>query len=333
MDFEQILADLKNKIYKPIYLFYGEESFFIDELTNYIQQNVLTETEKAFNQDIVYGKDITATNLIELSRAFPMMANYRVVILKEAQGLKDFKNLEPYVQNPVNSTILVLSFKNTAKVDKRLKVFNLLSKNAVVFESKRLYENQVYPWIEKTLRENGLSIHTEALRLFYESIGADLSRLSNEIKKLVITQEKGKQISKEDIAFNIGINRDYNIFELQKAIGLKDKLKCYQILDYFSKDPRANPLFATVNRLFDYFTKIIKLHMLQDKSKQSVANAAGVHPYFVEEYLIAMKNYPMSKLIQIVSYLRETDMKLKGVGAVSISDADLSKELLYKILH
>ena len=333
MVFEQILADLKNKIYKPIYLFYGEESFFIDELTNYIQQNVLTETEKAFNQDIVYGKDITATNLIELSRAFPMMANYRVVILKEAQGLKDFKNLEPYVQNPVNSTILVLSFKNTAKVDKRLKVFNLLSKNAVVFESKRLYENQVYPWIEKTLRENGLSIHTEALRLFYESIGADLSRLSNEIKKLVITQEKGKQISKEDIAFNIGINRDYNIFELQKAIGLKDKLKCYQILDYFSKDPRANPLFATVNRLFDYFTKIIKLHMLQDKSKQSVANAAGVHPYFAEEYLIAMKNYPMSKLIQIVSYLRETDMKLKGVGAVSISDADLSKELLYKILH
>lgn len=333
MDFEQILADLKNKIYKPIYLFYGEESFFIDELTNYIQQNVLTETEKAFNQDVVYGKDVTATNLIELSRAFPMMANYRVVILKEAQGLKDFKNLEPYVQNPVNSTILVLSFKNTAKVDKRLKVFNLLSKNAVVFESKRLYENQVYPWIEKTLRENGLSIHTEALRLFYESIGADLSRLSNEIKKLVITQEKGKQISKEDIAFNIGINRDYNIFELQKAIGLKDKLKCYQILDYFSKDPRANPLFATVNRLFDYFTKIIKLHMLQDKSKQSVANAAGVHPYFAEEYLIAMKNYPMSKLIQIVSYLRETDMKLKGVGAVSISDADLSKELLYKILH
>jgi DNA polymerase-3 subunit delta len=333
MDFEQILADLKNKIYKPIYLFYGEESFFIDELTNYIQQNVLTETEKAFNQDVVYGKDVTATNLIELSRAFPMMANYRVVILKEAQDLKDFKNLEPYVQNPVNSTILVLSFKNTAKIDRRLKVFNLLSKNAVVFESKRLYENQVYPWIEKTLRENGLSIHTEALRLFYESIGADLSRLSNEIKKLVITQEKGKQISKEDIAFNIGINRDYNIFELQKAIGLKDKLKSYQILDYFSKDPRANPLFATVNRLFDYFTKIIKLHMLQDKSKQSVANAVGVHPYFAEEYLIAMKNYPLSKLIQIVSYLRETDMKLKGVGAVSISDADLSKELLYKILH
>ncbi|HOE38052.1 MAG TPA: DNA polymerase III subunit delta [Bacteroidales bacterium] len=333
MDFEQILADLKNKIYKPIYLFYGEESFFIDELTNYIQQNVLTETEKAFNQDVVYGKDVTATNLIELSRAFPMMANYRVVILKEAQDLKDFKNLEPYVQNPVNSTILVLSFKNTAKIDRRLKVFNLLSKNAVVFESKRLYENQVYPWIEKTLRVNGLSIHTEALRLFYESIGADLSRLSNEIKKLVITQEKDKQISKEDIAFNIGINRDYNIFELQKAIGLKDKLKCYQILDYFSKDPRANPLFATVNRLFDYFTKIIKLHMLQDKSKQSVANAVGVHPYFAEEYLIAMKNYPLSKLIYIVSYLREADMKLKGVGAVSISDADLSKELLYKILH
>lgn len=333
MDFDQILTDLRNKIYKPIYLLYGDESFFIDEITNYIQKNILTESEKSFNQDVVYGKDVSAKNIIELSRAFPMMANHRLVILKEAQDLKDFKNLEVYVQNPVNSTILVLSFKNTAKIDKRLKIFSLLQKNALVFESKRLYEKQVYTWIEKTLRNHGLSIQSEALRLFYESIGADLTRLSNEIKKLVITQEKGKQISKEDIAFNIGVNRDYNIFELQKSLGLKDKIKSYQILDYFSKDSKNNPLFATVNRLFDYFTKIIKLHILQDKSKSSIAATAGVHPYFVDEYLVAMKNYPLSKLVQIVSYLRETDMKLKGVGAVSISDADLSKELLFKILH
>ncbi|MCK9255413.1 MAG: DNA polymerase III subunit delta [Bacteroidales bacterium] len=333
MDFDQILTDLRNKIYKPIYLLYGDESFFIDEITNYIQKNILTESEKSFNQDVVYGKDVSAKNIIELSRAFPMMANHRLVILKEAQDLKDFKNLEVYVQNPVNSTILVLSFKNTAKIDKRLKIFSLLQKNALVFESKRLYEKQVYTWIEKTLRNHGLSIQPEALRLFYESIGADLTRLSNEIKKLVITQEKGKQISKEDIAFNIGVNRDYNIFELQKSLGLKDKIKSYQILDYFSKDSKNNPLFATVNRLFDYFTKIIKLHILQDKSKSSIAATAGVHPYFVDEYLVAMKNYPLSKLVQIVSYLRETDMKLKGVGAVSISDADLSKELLFKILH
>lgn len=333
MEFDQILADLRNKIYKPIYLFYGEESFFIDELTNFLQKNVLNEGEKAFNQDVVYGKDTNAKNLIELARVFPMMANHRLVILKEAQDLKDFKNLEVYVAQPLLSTILILSFKNTKSIDKRLKIYNLLKKNAVIFESKRLYEKQVYSWIEINLKKQGLSIHPEALILFYESIGADLSRLSNEITKLAITQDKSKQILKNDIAFNIGINREFNIFELQKAVGLKDKLRCYQILDYFSKESKANPLVATVNRLFDYFSKLIKLHSLEDKSKQSLAATLGINPYFVDEYVSAMRNYPLTKLIQIVSYLRETDLKLKGVGSVSSSEADLAKELLFKILH
>ncbi len=249
MDFDQIMSDLQNKIYKPLYLFYGEESYFIDELTSYIQKNVLTEGEKAFNQTVVYGKDSNAVDIVELARRYPMMANLQVVIIKEAQDLKNIKLFESYVENPVKSTVLVFSFKQTKNVDKRLKVFSLMQKNGVVFESKKLYEKQVYPWITNSLKKEGLTIHPEALRLFYESIGADLSRLSNEIKKLSITQAKGSQISKDEIAANIGVNRDFNVFELQKAIGEKNKIKCYQILNYFGKDSKNNPLIATVARL------------------------------------------------------------------------------------
>lgn len=333
MDFENILDDLKNKIYKPLYLFYGEESYFIDELTNYIQKNVLTEGEKAFNQTVVYGKDVSPVDVIEMSKRYPMMANLQVVIVKEAQDLKNFKLFESYVENPVRSTILVFSFKQTKTLDKRLKVNSLIVKNGVVFESKRLYEKSIYPWITESLKKENLTIHPEAQRLFYESIGSDLSRLANEIRKLAITQKPGTQIQKDDIAFNIGVNRDFNVFELQKALGEKDKLKVYKILDHFGKDPKNNPLIGTVIRLFDYFSKLIMVHTLEDKSKNNIAATVGVNPYFVDEYVRAVKNYPLPKLINIVSYLRDADLKLKGVGANSPGDADIAKELIYKILH
>ncbi|HNQ67760.1 MAG TPA: DNA polymerase III subunit delta [Bacteroidales bacterium] len=333
MEFENILESLKNKIFKPLYLFYGDESYFIDELINYIQKNVLSESEKAFNQTIVYGKDTNAVDIIEMARRYPMMANLQVVIVKEAQDLKDFKVFETYVENPVKSTMLVFGFKQTKTLDKRLKVNNLILKNGVVFESKKLYEKEIYPWITNSLKKENLTIHPEALRLLYESIGSDLSRLANEIGKLAITQAAGSQILKDDIARNIGINRDFNIFELQKALGEKDKLKVYKIMDYFGKDTKGNPLIATVARLFDYFSKLIKVHTLERKSRDSVATALGVKPYFADEYLKAASNYPLGKLVNIVSYLRETDMKLKGVDANDIGDADLAKELIYKILH
>ncbi|PLX08788.1 MAG: DNA polymerase III subunit delta [Marinilabiliales bacterium] len=334
MTFENIISDLKNKIYKPIYLFYGEESYFIDELTNYIAKNVLTEAEKSFNQTILYGKDVNVTNVIELSRRFPMMANMQVVIVKEAQDIKKFADFEPYVSNPVKSTILVFSFKNKKTVDKRTKVISQISKQGVMFESKRLYERDIYPWITSKLNAENISIHPEALRLLYESIGADLTRISAEIKKLLITlPEDTTQIQKEDVAQNIGINRDFNIFELQKALSYKDSKKVYKIVDYFSKDAKNNPLIATVARLFDYFRKVILYHSLTDKGKNNAASVLGVNPYFVDEYRVAAKNYSLSKLIIIVSYLRDTDAKLKGVGAVNANDSDLSKELFYKILH
>ncbi len=334
MDFENIISDLKNKIYKPIYLLYGEESYFIDKLTEFIANNVLTESEKAFNQTVLYGKDVNVVDVIEYARRFPMMANLQVVIVKEAQDIKNFKKIESYTSNPLNSTILVFSFKNTKSVDKRTKVISQISKIGVLFESKKLYEKGIYSWITKQLSVKKLTIHPEALRLLYESIGADLCRISAEIDKLLITLPKNiQQISKDDVAINIGVNRDFNIFELQKALSFKDTKKVYKIIDYFIKDEKNNPLIATVARLFEYFKKVILYHSLTDKSKNNTAAVLGVSPFFVDEYRTAAKNYSLSKLVNIVSYLRETDVKLKGIGAVNAKDADLSKELFYKILH
>lgn len=334
MDFENIISDLKNKIYKPVYVFFGDESYFIDELTNYIANNVLSESEKAFNQTILYGKDVNVATVVEQSRRFPMMANLQVIIVKEAQQVDKFKDFEPYFEKPVKSTVLVFSFKNTAKFDKRTKIYNLIAKNGIIFESKKKYEREVYTWISARLAQENLTIHPEALRLLYESIGSDLSRLASEIKKLKITMPEGNtQIQKEDVAQNIGVNRDFNIFELQKALSYKDKIKVYKIIDYFAKDKKNNPLIATVARLFDYFKKVLIYHSLTDKSQYNAAAALGVNKFFVEEYKIAAKNYNVTKLVNIISYLRETDAKLKGIGAVNPEDADLSKELFYKILH
>ncbi|MDD4150856.1 MAG: DNA polymerase III subunit delta [Bacteroidales bacterium] len=334
MEFNNILNDLKNKIYKPIYLFYGDEGYFIDELTNFISANVLNESEKAFNQTILYGKDVNVYSVIEQARRFPMMANLQVIIIKEAQQIDKFKNFETYLQNPVKSTLLVFSFKNTPKFDKRTKVYTQLTKNGVVYESKRKYEREVYSWITSKLANENLTIHPEALRLLYESIGADLSRLSSEIKKLKITVPDDRaQINKDDVAQNIGVNRDFNVFELQKALSTKDKLKVYKIVDYFAKDKKNNPLIATVARLFDYFKKVLIYHSLADKSQYNAAAALGVNKFFVDEYKVASNNYSLGKLVNIISYLRETDAKLKGVGAVNPDDGDLAKELFYKILH
>jgi DNA polymerase-3 subunit delta len=334
MDFENIISDLKNKIYKPIYLFFGEESYFIDELTNFISKNVLTESEKAFNQTVFYGKDANVVDVIEMARRYPMMSNIQVIIVKEAQEIKKFKDFEPYFLNPAKSTLLVFNFKQTKTIDQRLKVNSLIAKHGVIFDSKKLYENQVYSWINATLKKDNLTIHPEALRLLYESIGSDLSRISNEIKKLTITLEPGvKQLTKDDVARNIGVHREFNIFELQKALGGKDKMKVYRIIDHFGKDPKNNPLIMTISRLFEYFSKLIVLHTLTDKSKNNVASKLGVSPYFVDEYFVALEKYPLSKLVAFVSYLRETDLKLKGIDSTMVPEADLSKELIYKILH
>ena len=334
MTFENIISDLKKLLFKPVYLLYGEESYFIDEITDYIAKNVLKEAERSFNQTVLYGKDIGVNDVIEISRRFPMMANYQIVILKEAQDLKNYKELEVYLERPVKSTILVLSFKNTKNVDKRLKFYKLTEKQGVIFESKKFSERNTYQWITNYLKNLNLTIHPEALRLFYESIGSDLKRLANNIEKLKITLPEGEtQIQTEHIAQNIGVHREFNIFELQKALGSKDSFKAYKIIDYFGKDTKTNPLIRNVMMIFEYFLKILKYHSLKDKSKNNAAAELGIAPYFVDEYKIAASNYSMNKLIAIISYLRECDLKSKGVDTSTIDEGDLMKELIYKILH
>ena len=334
MSFEAIISDLTKKIYKPVYLLYGEESFFIDEISDFIAKNVLSEAEKSFNQTILYGKDSDIAGIIEICRRFPMMANYQVVIVKEAQDLKKFKDLDIYLEKPLNSTILVLNFKYTKNIDKRLKFYTQCQKNGVIFESKKLYEKGIYQWINTYLKKHDLNMHPEAMRLLYESFGADLGRIVRNLEKLKTSlPENTHNIETDHVANNIGVHRDFNIFELQKALAQKDSAKAYRIIDYFGKDPKNNPLVRNLSLLFDYFLKILKFHTITDKSKNNVASELGVGIYFVDEYKSAAANYPIAKLVSIISFMRDTDLKTKGVGANSISEADLMKELVYKILH
>ncbi len=332
MTYDEIIRDLKNKIYKPVYLLYGEESYFIDKITNYIAENVLNESEKAFNQTIVYGKDTNITTVVQAAKRFPMMSNYQVVIVKEAQHLKPLTDFESYFENPLKSTILVLAIKDTEKVDKRTKVVKIADKIGAVLESKKLYEKDMIPWVDKLSKAYGLTLTPDAQRLMYEHIGADLSRLDGEMKKLTNAVEDNKPITNEIVAKNIGVNRDFNIFELQKALGTKNSLRAYQIVDYFVRNPKSNPMVRALKQIYDYFAKILSVHYAKDKSNNGLASLLGVHPYFVSEYQSAASRYPVEKIVNIISYIREADIRSKGMGG-TYEDGDIYKELIYKILH
>lgn len=332
MTYEDIIRDLKNKIYKPIYLLYGEESYFIDKITNYISENVLNDSEKAFNQTVVYGKDVSVTTVVQAARRFPMMANQQVVIVKEAQHLKPLTDFEPYFESPLKSTILVLAIKDTAKIDKRTKVTKLAEKNGAVLESKKLYEKDMIKWVNILSKDYGLNLTPDAQRLMYEHVGADLSRLDGEMRKLKNAVTDNSQITQDIVARNIGINRDFNVFELQKALGTKNSFKAYQIINYFSQNPKSTPMVLALKQIYDYFAKLLMLHAERDKSSNNIASLLGVHPFFVNEYKEAASRYPSEKIINIISYIREADNRSKGMGG-TYTDDDIYKELLYKILH
>ena len=332
MTYNEILNDLKNKIYKPVYLLYGEESYFIDKITDFISENVLTEAEKAFNQLVIYGKDTDVTSVIQAARRFPMMSNHQVVIVKEAQHLKPLSELDVYFENPLKSTILVLAIKETQKLDKRLKAIKLAEKIGAVLESKKPYENEMIKWVSTLANSYGLTLTPGAQRLMYEYIGADLSRLDSEMKKLKTASADKSQVNEEDVSKNIGINREFNIFELQKAIGTKKALAAYQITDYFAKNPKRTYIGLAIKQIYDYFTRILKLHYATDKSKNGLAAAIGVNPFFVDEYKTAASYYPVAKILRIVSFLREADIKSNGMGG-TYTDGDIYKELIYKIMH
>ncbi len=332
MTFEQIISDIRNRIFKPIYLLHGDEPYYIDKITNFIAETVLTEDEKVFNHTVLYGKDISASDIDNAARRFPMMAAHQVVIIKEAQDTKKLDDLVYYAEKPSKSTVLVLSHKYKT-LAKNKKLYKAIEKNGEIFESKKLYENQIPKWITSYLGDRKYKINAVASQLLTDFLGTDLSKIGNELDKLCISLAPGTEITPKQIEDNIGISKDFNTFELQNALSEKDVLKANRIVDYFSRNPKDHPLILTITSLYFYFAKILAYHFLKDKSKNNVASVLKVNPFFVKDYELAAKRYNSAKTIQIISLLREYDMKSKGLGSVSASQGELLKELIFKILH
>ncbi|MBL7884761.1 MAG: DNA polymerase III subunit delta [Bacteroidia bacterium] len=346
MDFNQIISDLKNKKFKPVYFLMGDEPYFIDLISDHIENNVLDEGEREFNQTVLYGKDVNAADIIGAAKRFPMMSEYQVIIVKEAQNIRDLvgkddgddkKNKEKskplfisYLENPQPSTILVICYKYKT-IDKRTSAAKAIEKSAVLFESKKLYDNQVADWINNYLKTKGYTINPRAAGLLSEYLGTGLSKITNELDKLMINLAPKSEITLEHIQTNIGISKDYNVFELHTAIGKKDTLKANRIINYFTSNDKDNPMVVTMSSLFGYFTKVLLYHFVPDK--KTAPAAIGVSPFFIKEYEIAAKNYSPAKLKSIFGYLREYDLKSKGVDSGSATHGELLKELIFKILH
>jgi DNA polymerase-3 subunit delta len=331
--YEEIISDLKKRIFKPVYFLAGEEPYYIDLITDYIEENILPEAEKSFNQAVFYGEDTSVPAIIETSRRFPMMSSHQVVIIKEAQSLKKIDDLIYYVEKPLSSTILVIDYKYKV-LDKRTKLYKALDQHAVYFESARLRDYQVPAWIERFLITKGIKTDPSASAMLTEFLGTDLHKIANELSKLIITLPAGKPvITNALIEKNIGISKDYNNFELQKAIGEKNILKSNMIVHYFAANPKDNPVTLSIASLFSYFSKILTYHYLTDKTKNNIASVLKVNPYFVKDYETAASKYNVAKTVAIISLLRAYDMKSKGFGDLSSEPGDLLKELVFKILH
>jgi len=330
---KQLVTDINNGNIKPIYFLMGEEPYYIDKISDYIEKNVLTEEEKGFNQVVLYGRDVTIEDIVENAKRYPMMSERQVVIVKEAQDLsRSIEKLEAYANNPQLSTVLVINYKYK-KIDKRKSLYKAVNKVGLVYESKKLYENQVADWIKRILSAKKYTITPKAAQMLVEFLGTDLSKINNELEKLQIIIPKESQITPELIEENIGISKDFNNFELRKAVGERNSIKAYQIVNYFAENPKDNPMVVTVALLFNYFTQLLQFHGLSDKAPRHVASALKINPYFVNDYIVAARNFPMKKVSAVISVLREFDVKSKGVESNAVTQGDLLKEMLYKILN
>ena len=338
MTADDILKDLKNRKFKPLYLLHGEEPYYIDLVGSYVEHKVLSDAEKGFNQTVLYGKDTDIMTVLNAAKRYPMMADYQVVLVKEAQEMKwgkdddDKKSINPllnYLENPLPSTILVFCYKY-GKFDKRKKTYKAIEKKGLVFESAPLYDNKIPGWIEGFISGKGYKISQPATFMLSEYLGNDLSKIANELEKLMLNINAGQEITLELVQNNIGISKEYNVFELQAALGKKDAYKVNQIVNYFEANPKANPIVLVLGNLNNFFSKVLAVHYVKDRS--NLAREIGVNPYFVKVYEQAARSYDYGKTMRIISYLREYDLKSKGVESNAEDDA-LMKELMFKILH
>ncbi len=331
-DVIKIVNDIKSKNYKPIYFLCGEETYYIDRISDLIESSVLTEDEKSFNQVVLYGRDTTVEEIVSTAKRFPMMADYQVVIVKEAQNLsKTFEKFESYAVNPQLTTILVFAYRD--KPDGRKKIFKTIKDKGVWFESKKLYDNQVPDWIVKVLKGQNYGIEPKAAAMLAEFLGTDLAKINNELEKLKIVFPEGHIFTPKNIEENIGFSKDYNVFELKSALATRNQQKAYTIIHNFAANPKDNPIVVVSGQMFAFFAQLLQYHGLKDKSKFNAAKVLGVNPFFMDEYATASKNYPMRKVSQIIEIIRDMDVKSKGVGSGSMKEADLLKELVYKIFN
>jgi len=340
MTADDILKDLKNRKFKPLYLLHGDEPYYIDLVSNYVEHKLLSDAEKGFNQTVLYGKDTDVMTVLSAAKRYPMMADYQVVLVKEAQDMKwgrdddDKKSINPllnYLENPLPSTILVFCYKY-GKFDKRKKTYKAIEKHGLVFESGTLYDNKIPGWIEGFISGKGYRISQQATMMLSEYLGNDLSKIANELEKLMLNITAGQEITLELVQNNIGISKEYNVFELQTALGKKDVFKVNQIVNYFEANPKANPIVLVLGNLNNFFSKVLAFHYIKDRSQQNLARELGVNPFFVKDYEQAARSYDYGKTMRIISYLREYDLKSKGVES-NAEDGALMKELMFKILH
>lgn len=333
MEYQEILAGLKSKNYDTVYFLEGEEPYYIDLISDYILENVLTESEKSFNQTLLYGKDITLDTILTAARRYPMMAERQVVVVREAQNIKDIEELASYVEKPAPTTLLVLCYKYKT-IDRRKKLYKALQKNGVYLESKVIYESKIPEWIVAYLKTLKLGIEPKAVQMITDHVGNNLQRIVNDLDKVTFSAIPGTSITVDDVEKNIGISKEYNPFEFQKALGGKDLYKANRIVNYLIENEKSNPMPVITGILISFFRKILTYHSLENKNNNNeVAQRLGVSPYFVNDYLVAGKNYPLQKAILALSLLREYDLRSKGARGGTTDNGELLRELTYKILH
>ncbi|WP_299250923.1 DNA polymerase III subunit delta [uncultured Cytophaga sp.] len=336
---DKVLKDLKDGKYAPVYFLQGEEPYYIDLISGYIENNCLPESERGFNQTILYGKDTNVSTILQNARKYPMFSDRQVVMIKEAQDISDLtkdtteKFLIAYLENPLPTTILVFCHKYK-KLDARKKITKHFTKHAVFVESSKIYDNKLPDWINNYVRDKGYKIEPKAVVLLAESIGVDLSRMANEIDKLLINVKDASTVITEDLIEKfVGVSKEYNVFELQKAIGIRDIIKANKIVNHFEANTKANPIVMILTSLFSYYLKILAIHAATDKSEASLAKVVGVHPFFVKEYINSSKINDINKCIACVRAIRDADKMVKGYTVVNVSDGFILKELIFKLLH
>lgn len=330
--FEDLIRSIRNRAFHPVYFLMGEETFYIDVIADNLEEHVLNEQDREFDLSIVYGKDTDVNGILGHARRYPMMASHHLVIVREAQHIRDIDGLLPYIQQPLASTILVVCYKYKT-YDRRKKLLKEIEKKGVVFEGRKLYDNQVPGWINDYIRRKGYRINPRAVQMLADHLGADIGKIVNEVSKVFINLKEGEEITPVLIEEHIGISKDFNVFEFQQALGERDAAKAFLIARYFADNPKANPLVLILGLLYQFFSRILIYHSLKDKSRKSVATALGVNDFFVPQFQRAATNFSVKKLISIISDLRSCDNRSKGIDNATTSDGDLLNELTYRILN